>query len=152
MTDTENSSPHPKPNPDPEAWKTSQYPAGDHHPLVRCKKSGSPPPTDPPYSILLCGHQPYQVLRVSQETHLHLELGAHQVPMMPPDRHGRPAIYSLDYICLPVLSLTLPVKCLNGHGWGSVWGGWCIGGYSKCSVYVFLFPSIFFIFDKLDKG
>ncbi|KAM7368031.1 hypothetical protein PAMP_014285 [Pampus punctatissimus] len=30
-----------------------------------------------------------------------LDPGAHQVPVMPPDRHRRPAVYSLDYICLP---------------------------------------------------
>lgn len=99
---SENSGTHKKPDPVPEEKpiNTQRDTTAIH--MVSCNGC-SPPPTDPSSPILLHGHQPCQVLcRVSQETHFHLELGAHQNPVMPPDKHRRLAVYSLDYICLPV--------------------------------------------------
>lgn len=49
----------------------------------------------------------------------------------------RPAVYSLDYICLPVcLSHYLCNVSMEMDG-VVVGGGWCIGGYSKSSVRMF---------------
>lgn len=81
--------------------------------------------------------------QVSQETHLHLELGAHQVPVMPPDRHRRSAVCSLDYICVPVCLSRYLYNVSMDLGWGLAGGGWCIEvGYSNYSVCMFSSPPL----------
>ncbi|KAK9531679.1 hypothetical protein VZT92_011089 [Zoarces viviparus] len=71
----------------PTKGKTSQCPAGYHrHPLVSWN-SCSPPPTDPsphPSRCMVTSHA-----RSRRPTS---SFGAHRVPVMPPDRHRRPAV------------------------------------------------------------
>lgn len=80
--------------------KTSQCPAGHNRPVLVSCNCCSPPPTDPSSPIPLHGHQPCQALAEFPRKPISTLIGASRDASRQTPR--RPAVYSLDYICLPV--------------------------------------------------
>lgn len=158
MTDTlKNSGPHLKPDPDPEE-NQSKLPAGyDRHAMVSCNGCSPPPSPSPIWNLLPPisphGHQPCQVVsRVSQETHLHLELGA-SPQRLRTDTADQPSPHWTTTVCLFVFHITC---IMSPWTWvGCCWGRMVHRGIKQLfCMYVFLVPhslAIFFAFDLLDK-